>query len=73
MPKGLSAVERLRWKKEHPDYVNTEREVKNKPKGKPAVANKELDKDMPDEIRNGTKLDQLKWRKKQAQQKGQES
>ena len=70
MPEGLSPIERIRWKKAHPDWVDP---AKGNPKGKPAVASKELDKDMPDEIRKGTKLQQLKWRKKHAQEQAEKS
>lgn len=68
MPEGLSLQERIRWKKEHPEYKNTTAKANGKSKGKPAVASRSLDQDMPDEIRNGSKLDQLRWRKKHAQE-----
>eukprot|EP01049_Picozoa_sp_SAG25_P023211 SAG25_NODE_9737_length_360_cov_0.555556_1_plen_77_part_10 len=47
------------------DSKNT---AKGNPKGRPAVASKDLDKDMPEDIRNASKLEQLKWRKKHAQE-----
>lgn len=72
MPEGLSAKERVKWKREHPGYVDSSKgkggkpKPKPKPKGKSVVSSAELDKDMPEDVRNGSKLDQLKWRKKQA-------
>lgn len=73
MPEGLSALQRVKWKKEHPDYVESKNTAKGNPKGKPAVASKDLDKDMPEEIRNASKLEQLKWRKKYAQEQQKET
>ena len=71
MPEGLSAKERMKWKREHRDYVgsSTGKGGKAKPKltaKSSVVSSVEQDKDMPEEIRNSSKLDQMKWRKKQA-------
>ena len=73
MPECLSVKERVKWKREHPDYMDSSKGKGGKPKPKPkpkggksVVSSVDLDKDMPEEVRNGSKLDQLKWRKKQA-------
>eukprot|EP01046_Picozoa_sp_COSAG06_P014864 COSAG06_NODE_934_length_11440_cov_5.939335_6_plen_648_part_00 len=71
MPEGLSAKERMKWKREHRGYVDSSKGTGGKTKPKltaksSVVSSVELDKDMPEEIRNSSKLDQMKWRKKQA-------